>query len=344
MSAIGRLGVGLWTFQSTASAPASLHDQYRAFAEDAALLERLGFHSAWTAEHRGWYDGWCPAPLHALALAVAHTERLRFGTAMLLLAQRDPAAVAEAAARLDQLSGGRVDLGVGLGHRDAEFDMLGLRRDRRGRLMDHALDVLAEAWPGLRPVQSPGPPLWIGGLAPATLARARTGGHRLMLPQSLRPDELARIAAEHRAAAGDDAVVGVMRDVWVGADDRRAARLRARIRRHYQEEAGAWWLLGGEIGFTVPDRLKAQLERLDQCALIGPPEAVAEGLDALLATADLVVIRPVFDVVSRAELHEQLRLVACDVAPTVTTLRAAAGAHATPPAAARGGAPVPEVP
>src|SRR3954470_19262395 len=107
MSAIGRLGVGLWTFQSTAAAPASLHDAYRGFVDDAALLERLGYHSAWTAEHRGWYDGWCPAPRRAWALAAAHTRRRRLGTAMFLLAQHEPIAVARAAATLDRLSGGR---------------------------------------------------------------------------------------------------------------------------------------------------------------------------------------------------------------------------------------------
>jgi hypothetical protein len=106
-----------------------------------------------------------------------------------------------------------------------------------------------------------------------------------------------------------------MRDVWVEPDPLRAADLRARLRRHYREEAGAWWLLGGRPGFTAPARLEQQLDRLDGCALIGPAEAVALGLSALLEWADLVVIRPVFDVVSRAELHEQLGRVAADVAP-----------------------------
>lgn len=319
MNGLGRLGVGLWTFQSTAAAPAGLHRQYRDFAQDAALVERLGYHSVWTAEHRGWYDGWCPAPLHALALALACTERLRLGTCMLLLAQHDAVALARSAATLDRLSNGRVELGMGLGHRDAEFDAVGLRRDRRGRLMDAALETAAATWAGDHgddpPVQRPGPPVWLGARAPRALARVRRGGHRLMLPQSTRFDELTRLAVEHRAAMGDAAVIGVMRDVWVEPDAGRALALRTRLRRHYREEAGAWWLLGGRVGFTVPDRLEQQLDRLDACALVGPAEAVADGLGALLAFADLVVVRPVFDVVDRAELHEQLELIAADVAP-----------------------------
>src|SRR4051794_23485931 len=126
---LSHLGVGLWTMQSTATAPANLTALYRSFAEDALLAERLGFQSVWTAEHRGWYDGWCPAPMHALAVAAAHTETVRLGTAMLLLPQHDPVRFARAISTLDRLSGGRVDVGAGLGHRDAEYDSLGLRRD-----------------------------------------------------------------------------------------------------------------------------------------------------------------------------------------------------------------------
>ena len=59
--------------------PANLPALYRDFAEEAALLDALGFHSPWTAEHRLWYAGWCPALLHAAAAAVGSTTSLRFG-------------------------------------------------------------------------------------------------------------------------------------------------------------------------------------------------------------------------------------------------------------------------
>src|SRR5690606_36983751 len=109
----------------------------------AVLAERLGLHSLWTGEHRGWYDGWCPAPIHALAHAAAATRTLHLGTAMLLAPQHDPAALADAEATFAGLLGDRLELGVGLGYRDAEFDALGLRRDRRGRIMDETLARLA---------------------------------------------------------------------------------------------------------------------------------------------------------------------------------------------------------
>ena len=147
MEILGKLGVGLWTMQSTATAPENRVAAYRRFIADSEFVESRGLHSIWTAEHRAWYDGWCPALLHAQAAAAARTSRLRFGNAMLLLPQHDPLALARSVATLDRLSGGRVDLGVGLGYRDAEFDALGLRRDQRGRLMEEALSQLANEWP-----------------------------------------------------------------------------------------------------------------------------------------------------------------------------------------------------
>ena len=106
------------------------------------------FHAVWMGEHRVWYDGWCPAPLHALAEVAGATSRIHLGTAMYLVPQHDPSAAARSIATLDHLSGGRIELGAGLGYRDAEFDALGLRRDRRGKLMDANLDVMEAVWRG----------------------------------------------------------------------------------------------------------------------------------------------------------------------------------------------------
>ena len=133
MSAAARLGVALWTMQSTAARPGLHASLYRRFAEEGRLAEELGFGSLWVGEHRVWYDGWCPAPLHVLAYVAGVTERIGLGTAMYLVPQHDAAAAARTIATLDELSGGRFELGTGLGYRDPEFDALGLRRDRRGR-------------------------------------------------------------------------------------------------------------------------------------------------------------------------------------------------------------------
>jgi alkanesulfonate monooxygenase SsuD/methylene tetrahydromethanopterin reductase-like flavin-dependent oxidoreductase (luciferase family) len=309
---LDRIGLSLWTMQSTAAAPASTPALYRRFAAEAELAEQLGFHSVWLAEHRAWYDGWCPAPLHAAAAAAARTERLRFGTAMLLLPQHDPRALVATARTFDRLSGGRLELGVGLGYRDAEFDALGLRRDRRGKTMDRNLDELVAGWPAPDDGRRP----WVGGMAPAAIARAARHGCGLMLPQTLSPEALAETIASYRAEAADPGPIGMTKDVCVEPDSRRADDFRAALRRHFTEEIGSWWALRGKLGFEQPEGLERQLTRIDESALVGPAAAVAEALDeAYAAGVDFLLLRIAFDFVGPDELRRQMRSVAEDVAP-----------------------------
>src|SRR6187200_422679 len=120
---------------------------YADLIDDSRAAEDLGFDSLWLAEHRFWYDGWCPQPLIAAASALSSTRRLRVGTAMHLLPQHDPLRSATAFHTLRSMFGDRFQLGVGLGYRDEEYDGVGLARARRGRLMDSALDVLFDTRP-----------------------------------------------------------------------------------------------------------------------------------------------------------------------------------------------------
>lgn len=320
MKVLNHLGVGLWTMQSTAAAPSNQTAGYRRFAEDCQLVEELGLHSVWTAEHRAWYDGWCPALIQAEAFAAARTSRLRFGNAMMLLPQHDPVALAGSISTLDRLTGGRLELGFGLGHRDAEFDALGVRRDRRGRLMDEALETMAEIWAaeadsGLSRTPA-GPPVWIGGMSPAAVARAASRGHGLMLPQTLRPARLLAIAESYRSQAASPGPLGAMRDVWIEPDPGRAATFRARLKAHYREEVGSWWLLKGKVGFEQPAMLEPQLRRILDSALIGPSEEIAAGLNAMFAAGmQLLIVRQEFDFVEQAGLTEQLQRLVGEVAP-----------------------------
>ena len=300
-----RLGVGLWTLQSSAARPANFTALYRRFAEDAELAEELGFHSVWIAEHRLWYDGYCPALLHAQSFVAARTSRIRLGQAMLVAPQHDPLGLARNAATLQQLSGGRLELGLGLGHRDAEFDALGLRRDRRGRRMEEILDA----------VEPVGSRIWLGGMATPTLERAARRGHSLMLPQTLFGSELGPLLEEYRSLGGAG-TIGIMRDMWVEPDRRRAANARDRIMAHYLEEAGAWWVLKGSVGFANPEQLARQGKRILAAAVVGSPEQVAERLRAdLEAGVEVFVLRLCFDFASQGELREQLHRVAEEVAP-----------------------------
>jgi alkanesulfonate monooxygenase SsuD/methylene tetrahydromethanopterin reductase-like flavin-dependent oxidoreductase (luciferase family) len=128
--------------------PALFHSQQ---LELARVAERSGVDSLWVTEHHFAQDGYCPAPLLALAALASVTEAVTLGTWVLLLALRHPVQVAEEAAFVDNLSGGRVVLGAGAGYRAQEFAGLGVDLHRLRRLMDEKLEVL------LRALREPGP-------------------------------------------------------------------------------------------------------------------------------------------------------------------------------------------
>jgi probable F420-dependent oxidoreductase len=164
--------------------------------EHVVLFEQYGSHYPYAE------DGRIPAPsgtgllepMVTLSYLAARTSTVRLGTAMLLLPQRNPVYVAKEVSSLDWLSGGRVDLGVGVGWLREEFDALNVPWERRGRRTDEYLEVLRTLWcdptssyhgktydlPDCemypKPVQQPHPPIHIGGETPAALRRAARMG------------------------------------------------------------------------------------------------------------------------------------------------------------------------
>jgi alkanesulfonate monooxygenase SsuD/methylene tetrahydromethanopterin reductase-like flavin-dependent oxidoreductase (luciferase family) len=245
----------------------------------------------------------------------------------LLAPQHDPLALARSALTLDRLSSGRVDLGLALGHRDAEFDALGLRRDRRARLMEQALDGLRDVWAGKYgdppPVQPAGPPVWIGGMAPAVIARAARYGHGLVLPPTLSPARTRMVvdAYHEQAAQPVTAEMGMLRDVFVASDPRAAAAFREQLRIHYREEIGSWWVLKGGVGFRAGDEVDHQLGYNDNGAIVGSAEDVAAGIaDLFDAGVTHLALRLKYDFVERAAMHEQIARVAEEVAPLLSAM------------------------
>ncbi|MBB3665533.1 MULTISPECIES: LLM class flavin-dependent oxidoreductase [Prauserella salsuginis group] len=313
------LGVGLWSFQSTVSMPRSLPGLYRDFPAVARRVEELGYAHLWLAEHRLWYDGWCPAPLIPVAAAAGATSTLRFGTAVLLLPQHDPRRLRSVAAAVDAAARGRLELGVGLGHRDAEFDGVGLARTGRGRRMDAGLEVLDREPPCGRSNA-----VWVGGMATAALERIGRHGMSALLPQTLDAAGIRRavdtVYAAARAAGREPGRIGMVKDVWVDPDgDHARSWFLPRLRRHYVEEAGAWWVLDGSHGFARPERLDKQVDRAVRSAAVGTPAEVAASVaEAEEAGVDTIVARINFDFVADHELDRQLELLASTVLKEVT--------------------------
>lgn len=134
-------------------------------------------------------DGHWLEPLTTLSVVAGMTGRIRLRTQIIIAALRRPVVLAKSTATLDVLSGGRLDLGVGVGWQRAEYEAAGLPFDGRGRLLDHTLDVCQTLWretratydaPELKfdaiyqmpkPVQQGGVPIWTSGTVRASTAR-----------------------------------------------------------------------------------------------------------------------------------------------------------------------------
>ena len=145
-----RVGIGLFTAQLPANSERTFEQEYRETLELVRLAERVGFDSAWVSEHHGSSDGYLPSLLPMLAAFAAATERIELGTGVVLTPLHDPLRLAEDAAVVDQLSGGRLILGIGNGWREEEFRMFGASKAERGARTEETIEVLRRAWTGRR--------------------------------------------------------------------------------------------------------------------------------------------------------------------------------------------------
>jgi probable F420-dependent oxidoreductase len=186
-------------------------------------------------------DGCWLEPLTSLAIIAGATTRVRLATGVLLAALRRPVVLAKTAATLDVLSGGRLDLGVGIGWQREEYEAAGLDFGQRGRLLDHTLDVCTRLWQGQRvaydteelqfdgihmmpkPAAPDGVPIWVSGtLNQAVIARlARFGAG--WIPWGAALGDLASAIPQMRAGVAalgrDPAGIGVVGSVVVTPDE-----------------------------------------------------------------------------------------------------------------------------
>jgi alkanesulfonate monooxygenase SsuD/methylene tetrahydromethanopterin reductase-like flavin-dependent oxidoreductase (luciferase family) len=178
-----RFGYGLVTCQRPPQDPRSDADLYREVVDRCVAAERAGFDSVWVSEHHFLDDGYMPSLLVACAAIAQATKRVAIGTAVLLAPLHDPIRVAEDAATVDLISGGRLILGLGAGWRAEEFEVFGVDQAERAKRMRETVRVLRGAWgPGTFEHQgrqvnvTPKPahpiPIWLGGFAPGAIKRA----------------------------------------------------------------------------------------------------------------------------------------------------------------------------
>lgn len=128
--------------------PQPMHEIYRDFLEEAVLAEELGFNAVWASEHHFSPDAWSPSPVPFLAAVAARTQRIRIGTYVLLLPLHNPVRIAEDFAVLDNISGGRIDLPVGVGSATEEFHTFGVPFGERLGRMFEGLTVIERCFTG----------------------------------------------------------------------------------------------------------------------------------------------------------------------------------------------------
>jgi len=156
--------------------------------------ERLNYASVWLSDHLlvpkdNPRYGHIYEVLTTMAYLAGMTQRIHFGTSVLVLPQRDAILAAKQIATLDDLSGGRVIIGVGVGWIEGEYNNLGADFHRRGKHLNEAIQVMKRLWQeddphfegefynfkdvlfGPKPAQPGGPPIWVGGSSEAAIRR-----------------------------------------------------------------------------------------------------------------------------------------------------------------------------
>ncbi|HVC51187.1 MAG TPA: TIGR03619 family F420-dependent LLM class oxidoreductase [Stellaceae bacterium] len=208
----------------------------------AIQAEELGFADVWTSEHIITPHGapYPPSPVFydpvlSLTWAAAYTTRVRLGTSVLVLPMRHPLPLAKELATLQNLSGGRLILGAGVGWLEAEFAALGAPFHERGRRMDEGIDMMRAVWRDdpvsfdakfvpavidrmrMMPKPETAIPIWIGGGSEAAIKRALRldGWHG----SRTSPEEAGPIVKRLRAERpGPDFAIS-LRAAWDGKDE-----------------------------------------------------------------------------------------------------------------------------
>ena len=273
-------------------------------------IEALGFDSVWTGDHVSFHNPMYES-LTLLASYVPITSRLRLGTAVYLLALRRPAIAAKITATLDVLSGGRLIFGVGVGGENPkEFEVCGVPHAERGARVTEAIDAVRTLWRDTpatfkgrftsfagvsidpKPVQKPGPPIWIGGRSDAALARAGRQGDG-WVSYVVQPERYAQSLDKIRAAA---AAAGRKLESFA------AAHLAfVTVGRDYESAKAVW-------AEALTRRYAQDFEPLARkYGIIGTPEQCGEAIERFRAAGcNYVILNPIGPATQEREQVERL--------------------------------------
>ncbi|RAY10982.1 LLM class flavin-dependent oxidoreductase [Actinomadura craniellae] len=266
-------------------------ERYRAALDMAEWADRAGFYTIVLSEHHGSADGYLPGALAMAAAMAARTSRIRIRVAAVVAAFHDPLRLAEDAAVVDNLSGGRLDLVVGAGYVPAEFAMFGVEPKERVRRTVETVTTLRNAWTGepfeyrgrtVRVTPAPcspgGPPLDLGGSSEAAARRAARLGVGFMATDpgvwEFYRDETIRLGRPDPGPylGGNTGFVHLAEDVEEGWEQIAPYAL------HESASYGGWLAAGGPGSAEVyrPIGSVAELRASGQYRVLRPAELVAE--------------------------------------------------------------------
>jgi alkanesulfonate monooxygenase SsuD/methylene tetrahydromethanopterin reductase-like flavin-dependent oxidoreductase (luciferase family) len=315
---------------------------FRDWLDDNVEAEALGYRSTFLVEHH--FTGWnqVSATLMLLTALAMRTTRLRLGTAVIVLPWHNPVLLAEAAATLDLISGGRFDFGIGKGYRHSEFHGFQIAPEEGQARFDECLALMTQAWTTRErfshrgqfwnfadivveppPAQKPHPPLWVAAGSEASIRRAAARGFNLILDQYASAQALGeRIAIykAERAAHGlgfDPMQVVVARQLYVAKDeaDRQAALVRqAAYTQRTVDVSRAPDQARGSHVLAYANKAGGTEEN----ALFGTPEQICAMLEDLRTAGVAYVLLTI------AGGREQMRRFARDIMPAFAASAAAA--------------------
>ena len=313
MSTGDKLLFGIGAPQIHTRLPVDL-EEIRRYIERA---EALGFHSLWVQEQAGLRAAaGALEGVSMLSYAAALTRRIRLGNAVFLINLRNPIQLAKSLASLDQLSQGRLIVGVGLGGVTRLYEAYGLSPEHRVSRFVEALTLMKKLWTEEnftfegkfwqiekasllpRPFQKPHPPVWFGANSPAALKRAvKHGSGFIGAGSSSSGDFKSKVQTVLSALAEakkDSADFMIGKRVYLAVD-----KDRERAAKRLREWFGLFY---------------GQADLADRVAVWGSAEECIERLKEIIAAgARLLLLNPVFD------MMEQMEVLASEVVPRVTS-------------------------
>jgi alkanesulfonate monooxygenase SsuD/methylene tetrahydromethanopterin reductase-like flavin-dependent oxidoreductase (luciferase family) len=304
--------------------------------------EALGFHSSFSVEHH--FSGWnqVSATLMLLMALAARTKTLRLGTAVMVLPWHNPVLLAEQAATLDVVSGGRFDFGIGKGYRHSEFKGFAMAPEEAEARFEEAIEIITRSWTTRTrfshhgkfwkfddivveppPAQKPHPAFWLAAGNPHSIAKAAARGFNLILDQYASPETLAERIAIFKAARAEKGLafnpmqVTVARQLYVAKDkaDKEAALIKqAEYTKRTINVSRAPDAKTGSHVLAYADRAGATEEN----ALFGTPDEIATMLEALQNAGVEYILLTI------SGGKDQLRRFAREIMPAFVSERAAA--------------------